>query len=435
MAKSDPLINQTLGEFRILRLLGSGGMGRVYLAEQAALQREVAVKVLSQHIVEDQSAIERFKREAILAAKLTHTNIAHVYTIGELEDVHFVAMELISGGDVSDIMKGKGRLPVDEAVQIIRQALLGIGSAHAEGIIHRDIKPQNLMLTADGTVKVTDFGLARALAADSSLTASGAILGTPLYMSPEQAESKPTDHRTDIYSLGATLFHMLCDEPPFTGNTPVSVLLKHVSHPLTFPEDIGSAIPAKVATFIRKMMAKEPDKRFQSCEEALASLDAALQGMETKTGTGITPVPQKPKKKTGRRKKKKKEPEQKVDQNADTVPADTIVREEMEVRLAQTRPDPRVNAGASASRGRGRALVFSGIAAAAVLTISVYFLFPRGNRGPTTPSTTTTVKPDAIQNTTTVPATPSSSLSWAKGAVMAFSFDKDTLSNGMVRPI
>ena len=138
MSKTDPLIGQTLGEFKILGLLGVGGMGRVYLGEQAALQRKVAVKVLPQHIVENESAIARFKREAILAARLTHRNIAHIYTIGQEEDAHFVAMELISGGDVASLLKQKQRLPVDEAAEIMRQALTRLAAAHSNGIIHRD---------------------------------------------------------------------------------------------------------------------------------------------------------------------------------------------------------------------------------------------------------------------------------------------------------
>ena len=138
MSKTDPLIGQTLGEFRILEFLGVGGMGRVYLGEQAALQRKVAVQVLPQHIVENESAIARFKREAILAARLTHRNIAHIYTIGQEEDAHFVAMELISGGDVASLLKQKQRLPVDEAAEIMRQALTRLAAAHSNGIIHRD---------------------------------------------------------------------------------------------------------------------------------------------------------------------------------------------------------------------------------------------------------------------------------------------------------
>ena len=272
MAKPDPLLGETLGEFRILRLLGVGGMGRVYLAEQAGLEREVAVKILPERMMEDPSTIDRFEREAKLAAKLTHSNIAHVYTIGSEEDVHYVAMELISGGDVAGMMRERKRIPVDEAAEILRQALLGVACAHGSGIVHRDIKPQNLMLSSDGTVKVTDFGLARAVEAHSSLTASGTVLGTPLYMSPEQAHSQKVDGRTDIYALGATFYHMICGRPPFEGDTPISVMFKHVGEPLTSPKEIDPDLPEELCAIVAKMMAKKPNDRYETCEEVLQDL-------------------------------------------------------------------------------------------------------------------------------------------------------------------
>jgi len=273
----DPLIGQTMGEFRILRLLGAGGMGRVYLAEQAALEREVAIKVLPQQLMQEQSTVDRFEREAKLAAKLTHPNIAQVYTIGSQQGVHFVAIEHISGGDVNAIMKAKKRIPVDEAAEIIRQSLQGLASAHSSGIVHRDIKPQNLMLSGDGIVKITDFGLARAVAADSSLTASGTVLGTPLYMSPEQGQSKPVDHRTDIYALGGTFFHMICGEPPFTGDAPLAVMLKHLTEPLPSPKDLVPDVPDEVCAIISKMMEKQQVDRYQTCTEVLSDLNPYCQ--------------------------------------------------------------------------------------------------------------------------------------------------------------
>jgi len=272
VAKPDPLLGETLGEFKIIRLLGVGGMGRVYLAEQAGLEREVAVKILPERMMEDPSTIDRFEREAKLAAKLTHSNIGHVYMIGSEDDVHYVAMELISGGDVAGMMRERKRIPVDEAAEILRQALLGVACAHGSGIVHRDIKPQNLMMSADGTVKVTDFGLARAVEAHSSLTASGTVLGTPLYMSPEQAHSQKVDGRTDIYALGATFYHMICGRPPFEGDTPISVMFKHVGEPLTSPKEIDRGIPEELCAIVEKMMAKKPDDRYQTCEEVLQDL-------------------------------------------------------------------------------------------------------------------------------------------------------------------
>ena len=278
MPEQDALIGQTMGEFEIVELIGVGGMGKVYLARQTSLGRQVAVKVLPKQIMQEEAAIERFRREAMLAAQLTHPNIAQVYTIGTQGDVHYVAMELIRGGDVATMLRGRGRISVEEAAPIIRQALLGVASAHAEGIIHRDLKPQNLMVSAHGVVKVTDFGLARAVASDSSLTASGAVLGTPLYMSPEQAEGKKVDARTDIYALGATLYHMVCGRPPFQGETPLSTLLKHLTEPLPSPRELDPDIPEPLCDIISKMMGKRLEERYQSCEEVLADLGAYCEG-------------------------------------------------------------------------------------------------------------------------------------------------------------
>ena len=272
MDEPDPLIGQTVGEFKILRLLGAGGMGKVYLAEQTSLKRKVAIKVLPQHMMQEQATVDRFEREAMLAAQLTHPNVAQVYTIGSGRNVHFVAMEFIGGGDVYAIMKGKGRIPVDEGAEMLRQALLGLASAHSRGIIHRDLKPQNLMMSEDGIIKVADFGLARAIEAHSSLTASGTVLGTPLYMSPEQAHSKEVDRRTDIYGLGATFYHMICGRPPFEGDTPISVMFKHVGEPLTSPKEIDPDFPEELCTIVEKMMAKKPADRYQTCEEVLTDL-------------------------------------------------------------------------------------------------------------------------------------------------------------------
>ena len=290
MPEQDALVGQTMGEFEILRLIGAGGMGRVYLAEQTSLGRQVAVKILPKQVVEDQAATQRFEREARLAAQLTHPNIAQIHTIGSHEGQHYVAMELISGGDIATMMK-QGRTPLDEAIAIIRQALLGLGSAHSKGIVHRDIKPQNLMVTSDGVVKVTDFGLARALAADSSLTASGAVLGTPLYMSPEQAEGEEVDVRTDIYALGATFYHMICGRPPFQGATPLSTLVKHLTDPLPSPKEIDPDMPDGLCVVIEKMMAKKREDRYQTCEEVLADLDAYCEAGGVSPARPIGPIP------------------------------------------------------------------------------------------------------------------------------------------------
>ena len=424
MSEQDPLIGQTLGEFKILQCLGIGGMGKVYLAEQTGLKRQVAIKVLPPTMVKDQEGIERFEREAILAAKLTHPNIAHVYTIGSHEGLHFVAMELVSGGDVARLVKARGRLPVEEAAFIIRQALLALAAAHAEGIIHRDIKPQNLMLSADGTVKVSDFGLARAATVDSSLTASGVVLGTPLYMSPEQARSQPVDGCTDIYALGATFFHMVCGRPPFAGDEPMSILFKHVSEPLPSPKEISSDVPDEVGRIIKKMMEKAPDDRYQSCEDALADLDAYCKAH------AISPV--RPTSLT-------------VGPEAGPIDMDAATQMSKSYGGQTTIMDKGARAGSADRKPTawGRRLVLAGLALAALL---VAVLLPdlrpkeappdkpetaagpeippppaKGGEPPTGPDT---VAEDAREQAPT----------WAGDCVLALSFDKDTVRSDRGRP-
>jgi len=480
MAKDDPLIGQKLGEFKILELLGAGGMGKVYLAEQAGLERKVAVKVLPKHVTEDEAAVARFEREAKLAARLTHPNIGQVYSIGAEGETHFVALELITGGDVAGLMKAKGRVPVDEGAEIVRQALQGLGSAHLEGIVHRDIKPQNIMLSAHRIVKVMDFGLARALAADSSLTASGTVLGTPLYMSPEQANSQPVDERTDIYALGAAFYHMICGRPPFEGDTPISVMYKHVNEPLPSPREIDPDIPEEVCAVIDKMMAKRPDDRYQTCEGALADLepfcqahpakvspvpggtsgeadrtmaisgagDEAEEGfpsIEVKEGADADRVAEtqaappdysevvkaepepKPKKKAKKKKRKEK---------AEPVPeAESVVREAQtqiskshEMRLG--RGSRRRRTAVQEAEARKRMMLFGGAIAAAVLVIGLIYWAanrPKGERPE--PKDVTTIGKAATSTTTTVKPSvePPARYSWTEGCVLAFSFEVETL--------
>ena len=410
--EQDALIGQALGEFKILSLIGVGGMGQVYLAEQTTLKRQVAVKVLPKQIVQEKAATARFEREAMLAAQLAHPNIAQVFTIGKHEGHHYVAIELITGGDVAAMMKERGRIPLDEAVAVIRQALLGLAEAHGKDIIHRDIKPQNLMVTSAGIVKITDFGLARALAADSSLTASGAVLGTPLYMSPEQAEGEEVDVRTDIHALGATFYHMICGRPPFQGGTPLSTLLKHLTDPLPSPKELDPDIPDDLCAIIEKLMAKKREERYQTCEEALADLDAYCEARGVPSGRPVRPIspirpigPISP-----------PEPDQ-TDMDAATSPAQSYGQ--------RTTWRDGVAKAQGAKRKKPVKMIVGAVAA--ILVLAVVLSLPSLRRGEEPPAIDMTVEqPEPVASQAPQPQ-PDSPPSWAKGCVLAFSFGKETL--------
>ena len=214
------LTGKTLGDFQVERLLGRGGMGEVYLARQISLNRPIALKVLRPDLLTRQTYLNRFEAEATAVAKLNHPNIVHVYTLGSVDGVRFIAMEYVQGTTLKDYIRKKGAFDYPLAYSVMRQAGLAVGAAGEIGLIHRDIKPENLLLTKKGQLKIADFGLCRDLdsAERVSITQTGVTMGTPLYMSPEQAQGGTLDHRSDLYSLGVTFYHMI------TGVTPSSTL-------------------------------------------------------------------------------------------------------------------------------------------------------------------------------------------------------------------
>ena len=269
-----------LGGFTVRGTLGQGGMGVVYRAHDAKLQREVALKVLSPSLCRNRRFIDRFKREAQAAAGLSHPNITHIYSIDEHRGIHFYAMELVRGKNLVEILAERGSLPAAEALPIVRRAAEGLRSATAHKIIHRDVKPSNILLTDAGEVKVTDFGLAKAYMGSLELTSTGVILGTPVYMSPEQGRGDPVDHRSDMYSLGATLYHLIYGKPPFEADSPISLILKHISEAPSFPEDKAARVPRGVIAIIRRLLEKDPDRRYQTYDDLIRDLDAVLAGRE-----------------------------------------------------------------------------------------------------------------------------------------------------------
>ena len=265
----------TIGPYKVLDLLGTGGLGRVHRALDEALDREVALKTLLPALAADSDFVARFTREARAAASLNHPNITQIYATGQEGPIPWFSMELIRGRSLESLSRD-GAIEPFEAASYIRQAAMGLRHAAQKGLIHRDIKPSNLMLTTDGVVKITDFGLAKAAQTDTRLTATGEVLGSPGYISPEQAQGQEIDLRSDIYSLGATFYHLITGRLPFQAPTAVAMILKHMNEPLKSPRAVNASIPFPIASIVQKMMAKRPGERFQDYDALLRDLDRAL---------------------------------------------------------------------------------------------------------------------------------------------------------------
>lgn len=278
------LTDKMLGEFRILRRLGKGGMAEVYLAEQTTLRRNVAIKVLKQDRVADGSYLKRFQAEAMAAGSLNHPNIVQVLMIGEQGGIQYIAQEYVPGMNLREFLSRKGPPELAVALRIFKQVASALQAAHNAGIVHRDIKPENIMITRKADVKVADFGLAQLTQEGErlNLTQDGVTMGTPLYMSPEQVNGSNVDLRTDIYSLGVTCYHMLSGAPPFRGETAVNVALKHLKDQPDPLEQIRGDLPPLLCRIVHKMLAKDPEKRYQSAQAVLKDLKRVTAGGESK---------------------------------------------------------------------------------------------------------------------------------------------------------
>ncbi len=274
---------RVLGDrYEIHRRLARGGMAQVYLARDRSLDRPVAVKELVPEFATDPSFVERFRREAQAAANLSHPNIVGVYDWGTQDGTYFIVMEYVDGPSLSQVIRRDGPLHPRRAAEVAGEVAAALGSAHSRGVVHRDIKPGNVLLTSSGQAKVTDFGIARALSsADEDLTQAGSVMGTATYFSPEQAQGLPVDPRTDLYSLGVVLYEMVTGRPPFTGETPLAIAYKHVQDQPAPPSTVIPDLPVALEAVIMKLLAKRPGDRYASAEELRRDLGRFLAGEDT----------------------------------------------------------------------------------------------------------------------------------------------------------
>lgn len=282
------------GRYEVLEKIGTGGMSDVYKAKDQKLNRFVAVKVLKQEFSENRNFVSKFRVEAQAAAGLMHPNIVNVYDVGEENGIHYIVMELVEGITLKKYIEKKVRLTTKEAISIAIQVAMGIEAAHNNHIIHRDIKPQNIMISKEGKVKVTDFGIAKAA---SSNTITSNVMGSVHYTSPEQARGGFSDEKSDIYSMGITMFEMLTGRVPFNGDTTVAIAIKHIQDPMPFLRDFVPEIPVSVENIVMKCTQKSADRRYQSMGEMIADLkhslinpDAAIARVDTEDEAGKTKI-------------------------------------------------------------------------------------------------------------------------------------------------
>ncbi|MCJ7487431.1 MAG: serine/threonine protein kinase, partial [Candidatus Aminicenantes bacterium] len=304
MAEKYPLFTETLetpseelaagstfaGRYHIVEELGKGGMGRVYRAIDKKLNEEVALKLIRPEIALDERTLERFQNELKIARKISHRHVGRMYEIMEEKGVHFITMEYVAGQDLRGLIRQTGQLTARKAIAIATQVLEGLAEAHRLGVVHRDLKPSNIIVDREGSARIIDFGIARS-AATKGKTGEGAIIGTPEYMAPEQVEGKPADRRADLYALGVILFEMVTGRPPFEGETPLAVAVKHKTDLPPDPREIAPQTPVELGRAILRSLEKDRDKRYQTSEEFLAALAAIDESLPTteRTAPGRKP--------------------------------------------------------------------------------------------------------------------------------------------------
>lgn len=255
------------GKYKMERLLGKGGMGAVFLAHDLALDREVAIKVLPPDVAQDEQVVRRFQQEAKTAAKLDHPNIIPIYRVESEGGLHYFVMKYIAGTSLEDLLEKRQPLPVPEIQRILWEAACALGHAHQRGVVHRDVKPANIMFDHDGRVMLTDFGISKALQAATGFTATGMIIGTPHYMAPEQAKGAPVDGRADQYSLGVVGYRMITAELPFSGDSVHTIIYKHIYEEPPLASAKRPGIPGTLSGAISRALSKEPDARYPTMED------------------------------------------------------------------------------------------------------------------------------------------------------------------------
>lgn len=266
------MIQQIANRYQILSLIGQGGMADVYRAKDKILDRIVAIKVLRSKLSEDPMILVRFQREASAASRLSHPNVVDIYDVGEFEGLHYIVMEYIRGRTLKQLIQQRGALHYNEAIDIMKQLTSAIVAAHQNHIIHRDIKPQNVLIKDDGTVKITDFGIA--VASDSvQLTLNNTVMGSAHYLAPETAQGKEPSYQVDIYSLGIVFYELLTGSVPFTGQTPTEIAIKHLRVKIPYVRDFNPSIPQSVENIVLKATAKDPQQRYQYAQEMLYDLE------------------------------------------------------------------------------------------------------------------------------------------------------------------
>src|ERR671932_355877 len=280
----DTLIDSVFdGRYRIIRKLGSGGMANVYLAEDQELGRRVAINILNDRHAGDDQFIERFRREAKNAAGLSHPNIVSIFDRGEAEGTYYIAMEFLDGRSLKELIVTRGPAPIARSIEYTRQILAALAHAHRHGIVHRDIKPHNVVVNSDGRLKVTDFGIARSGA--SQMTEVGSIIGTAQYLSPEQARGAPVDQRSDVYSVGVVLYEMLTGRVPYTGDTALEIAMKHLQEVPTPPSELRPEIPEDPDMIAMRALSKDSADRYQTAEEMEADLNRVARGLSVASET------------------------------------------------------------------------------------------------------------------------------------------------------
>ncbi|MEE9501710.1 MAG: protein kinase, partial [Candidatus Aminicenantaceae bacterium] len=270
------------GRYQIIEELGRGGMGKVYRVLDNKLNEEIALKLIKPEIATDKKALERFSNELKIARKIVHKNVGRMYELLEQDGTHFITMEYVPGEDLKSFIRRSGRIDIPKALFLAKQVSEGLAEAHNLGVVHRDIKPSNIMIDKDGNARIMDFGIARFIKA-KGITGSGVLIGTPEYMSPEQAEAKEVDHRSDIYSFGAILYEMVTGQLPFEGDSPLSIAMKHKGEMPKNPRELNPQIPEDLSLLILKCMEKDKGDRYQTAEEICAELNNIEKGIPSTT--------------------------------------------------------------------------------------------------------------------------------------------------------